>query len=515
MGSAPRIGCKENFTTTTALYSHNSLAVCCLLLPRLARHIENSQCMCDQAINSSASETLQTHLCWAVFISVVLIPNITAMDNGTMVEAFKFLNYYQLAKNGLVSKRFSNLIRTHRHKLAILHVNIYMYRYVAHKAAPAAIKIFNEDLSPEKYSEWIVRNGYLKQVPFEGRISQKESTESGHATYVLRANVYQDPNNRVATSIFYAMVELKDDNWPLFQHFIRLLMDPFIYIRTLELNPEKCVFTFLTRAMNPDRDRLQCKQLDIRFDGDTQKFVVWIKDHVRCDEFHIYGMSDSNYDEVLIDLFLTGAPCTSAMNVADYDLSKVIVNFVQKFMGLKNRAEFQVVESIEGDDENRVVVEALKHNCTEFIVQEDKYEERRGTRQVIRFINNDIEKKLTLNKIVSGLRQRYHENIPKQLSWIPLTAGGLQLRAMFLYCELTEYVIVLAAPGKTIDRAGEVHSQGCLFLDRSPFLRASQHQSTSAQVSNDPGKNYAIAGHISCEPNVVVDPLGMFIPPSH
>ncbi|KAI1697034.1 hypothetical protein DdX_18743 [Ditylenchus destructor] len=51
------------------------------------------------------------------------IPNIAAMDNGTMVEAFKFLNYYQLAKNSLVSKRYWNLIRTHRHKLALLDVN--------------------------------------------------------------------------------------------------------------------------------------------------------------------------------------------------------------------------------------------------------------------------------------------------------------------------------------------------------------------------------------------------------
>ncbi|KAI1696057.1 hypothetical protein DdX_19256 [Ditylenchus destructor] len=55
------------------------------------------------------------------------IPNIAAMDNGTMVESFKFLNYYQLAKSSLVSKRYWNLIRTHRHKLALLDVDeIYM-----------------------------------------------------------------------------------------------------------------------------------------------------------------------------------------------------------------------------------------------------------------------------------------------------------------------------------------------------------------------------------------------------
>ncbi|KAI1690596.1 hypothetical protein DdX_22405 [Ditylenchus destructor] len=48
---------------------------------------------------------------------------IAVMDNGTMVQAFKYLNYCQLAKNSLVSKRFRNLIRTHRHSLALLYVD--------------------------------------------------------------------------------------------------------------------------------------------------------------------------------------------------------------------------------------------------------------------------------------------------------------------------------------------------------------------------------------------------------
>ncbi|KAI1696056.1 trypsin domain-containing protein [Ditylenchus destructor] len=104
----------------------------------------------------------------------------------------------------------------------------------------------------------------------------------------------------------------------------------------------------------------QCERLNIRFIGNTQKFIVWIKDHVRCDEFEIYVDSDSNYDEELLDLFLTGAPCTSAINVINYDLSKVIVDLVQKFMGLANRNEYQVVESIRGEVDGRGVVEEFK-----------------------------------------------------------------------------------------------------------------------------------------------------------
>ncbi|KAI1691648.1 hypothetical protein Ddc_24094 [Ditylenchus destructor] len=242
------------------------------------------------------------------------------MDNGTMVETFKFLNYYQLATNSLVSKRFWNLIRTHRHKLALLDVNeIFMDSYVANQD-PAVIKMFNEELSPEEYNEWIVRNGYSKQVPLEGQIAGKESTENGRDIYEFWANVSQS-------------VELNDETWPLFQHFIRLLVDPFIYIRSLLLYSLTGVFTLLAGAINSDlnRGRLQCEKLNIYFNGDTQKFIVWIKDHVRCDEFQIYldRGSNNDYDEELSDFFLTGASCTSTINVIEYDLSKVIVDLVQ------------------------------------------------------------------------------------------------------------------------------------------------------------------------------------------
>ncbi|KAI1690980.1 hypothetical protein Ddc_24543 [Ditylenchus destructor] len=287
------------------------------------------------------------------------ILNIT-LDNDTMVEIFKHLNYCQLAKSSHVSYRYWSLIRSHRHKFALFDVDRIYINYVENPTVfrDPVIKMFNKELSPKEYNKWIVRNGYSKQIPLE------------------------DSNYDITTIVLRAHVELKDKTWPLFQHFIRLLVDPFV---------------LLAGAMNPDRDRLQCKQLNIRFNGDTQKFIVWIKDHVRCDEFEIYVNSDSNYDEELLDLFLTGAPCTSAINVKYYDLSKVIVDLVQKFMGLKNRDEYQVVESIRGNVEDRGIVEELKRNCAEFIAEEEQYEEGSGTRQIIGFINNDIEKKLTLN----------------------------------------------------------------------------------------------------------------------
>ncbi|KAI1690552.1 hypothetical protein DdX_22420 [Ditylenchus destructor] len=127
------------------------------------------------------------------------------------------------------------------------------------------------------------------------------------------------------------------------------------------------------------------------------KSIVWIKDHVRCDEFEIYLDRGSNCDEELLDLFLTGAPCTSAISINYADLSKVIVDLVQKFMALKNRDEYQVVESIRGYVGGRRIADEFKRNFAEFIGEEEQYEEDHGTRQIIGFINNDIEKKLTLD----------------------------------------------------------------------------------------------------------------------
>ncbi|KAI1695792.1 hypothetical protein Ddc_20967 [Ditylenchus destructor] len=56
------------------------------------------------------------------------VTTMATMDNGTMVETFKFLNYCQLAKESLVSKRFRNLIQAHRHSLARLSVECNMVR---------------------------------------------------------------------------------------------------------------------------------------------------------------------------------------------------------------------------------------------------------------------------------------------------------------------------------------------------------------------------------------------------
>ncbi|KAI1701570.1 hypothetical protein Ddc_17557 [Ditylenchus destructor] len=103
------------------------------------------------------------------------ITNIATLDNDTIVEAFRYLKYCGLAKTSLVSKRFCDLIRTHRHKLALLDVKSISMDEVM--AEPTDIKIFDKPFTPEEYNNWVIRNGYSKQIPPETQIAGMQSTE--------------------------------------------------------------------------------------------------------------------------------------------------------------------------------------------------------------------------------------------------------------------------------------------------------------------------------------------------
>ncbi|KAI1702526.1 hypothetical protein DdX_15425 [Ditylenchus destructor] len=321
------------------------------------------------------------------------------MDTDTLKEVFKYLNYCDLANNSLASKRFSDLIRTHRHRFACLDVSSMALDFIA--AKPSPVKIFNEKLSSEAYNEWVVRNEYSKQIPVESQVSMKQSIQYGVPTYLgtvyyFKA-VYKDPNYGGShTTVFTAFAELNHENWPLFQHFIRLLTDPFIFIQSLLMTPPSEVLNLLAGAINPNRKRLQCKKLEcINLTGNLQEFMNWIKNHVCCDTIRIDDSSFLNSDPEYFDFFVT-AQCTTAI-VRFYDLSDVVVDLVQKFMDLKTCDESQTVETIRGSMKDRGVVAVLKRNYATC----EEYTERRITNQVIKFINDNIGKSLELIVTVS------------------------------------------------------------------------------------------------------------------
>ncbi|KAI1711858.1 hypothetical protein Ddc_12691 [Ditylenchus destructor] len=361
------------------------------------------------------------------------ISNIATLDNGTMVETLKYLNYMQLAKSSLVAKRFSNLICTHRHSLALLDVEstkIFlkipayfggwpMLPFLAQKDRDSGhtdVKIFNKELSPEAYTEWVVRNSYSNKIIHKGRVAKMQWMQYGHQVYEMRAE-YRDSNqspNGTQTTVFSARKELNHKYWPLFQHFVRLLSDPFIYIRFLKLIPQIDVsfLNLLAGAVNPYQNRLQCGQLDIYLQGNVQKLLDLIKNHVHCNELRFSYQSGSNYDEALLDFFMTGAHCTSAINFKYCDISNVVVAFLQKFMDLKSGDESQMVVSIRCYDIGQVV-KILKANYAEHIVKEETC----GVYTALLFelINNDIGKQLQITTTTSIPNNmfKYSENLLK------------------------------------------------------------------------------------------------------
>ncbi|KAI1695529.1 hypothetical protein DdX_19532 [Ditylenchus destructor] len=171
--------------------------------------------------------------------------NIVRFDNGTMVEAFKYLNYSQLAKSSLVSKGYRDLIQTHRHSLALLDVDHIRMR--SFYDVPTYMKVFDKELSPEDYNEWVIRNNYSQQI---SPASGKQSSQYVRISYRFSAEAkYSNLGPYVKTTVFSAQTKLNHENWPLFQHFARLLADPFIYIRHMELTPLKELVKLLTGAV--------------------------------------------------------------------------------------------------------------------------------------------------------------------------------------------------------------------------------------------------------------------------
>ncbi|KAI1692809.1 hypothetical protein DdX_21029 [Ditylenchus destructor] len=198
------------------------------------------------------------------------------------------MNYCQLAKNSLVSKRFRDLIQTHRHSLALLYVNEISMDTVPF--IPAVINIFDKELSSEAYNEWVIRHNYSKQVPRVCLIARAQGTQHIPSSYRFRAYaIYTDASHR---------------GWN-----DRTLhsTDPFIHIGCVALTHRNDALTTLSGAVNPDRGHVRCKELVFHLRGNTWKSVIWIKKHVRCNQVSVYGDTDSKHDETVLDFLLTGA----------------------------------------------------------------------------------------------------------------------------------------------------------------------------------------------------------------
>uniref|UniRef100_A0A915CRB7 Sigma non-opioid intracellular receptor 1 n=1 Tax=Ditylenchus dipsaci TaxID=166011 RepID=A0A915CRB7_9BILA len=60
----------------------------------------------------------------------------------------------------------------------------------------------------------------------------------------------------------------------------------------------------------------------------------------------------------------------------------------------------------------------------------------------------------TVAKLEKSLRRDYGDKLSDKIEWLPLSAGGLNLRVLFLYADWTEYIAVFASATKTVGNSG-------------------------------------------------------------
>ncbi|KAI1690533.1 hypothetical protein DdX_22430 [Ditylenchus destructor] len=130
--------------------------------------------------------------------------------------------------------------------------------------------------------------------------------------------------------------------------------------------------------------------------GNSHQYITWAKDHLRCNQFSIYGEANLS-QEALLDLFVTGGQCTSLIIVDYNDISKAMIDFVQKFLELENWDDYQGVQSIRSSHVvKNQAIQVLKNDYAKFLVKEEHNDDDDSTEYSFEFVNNAIGKKLQL-----------------------------------------------------------------------------------------------------------------------
>lgn len=96
-----------------------------------------------------------------------------------------------------------------------------------------------------------------------------------------------------------------------------------------------------------------------------------------------------------------------------------------------------------------------------------------------------------VSRFTGELRRRYSKLIPSDTFWVPISAGGLQLRAQFLYGDLTEYVALFSAAGyETTGRSGIHWSNSTCTVLTGEVSRVSDAFSTPVSEKFGQGQNF-------------------------
>jgi len=96
-----------------------------------------------------------------------------------------------------------------------------------------------------------------------------------------------------------------------------------------------------------------------------------------------------------------------------------------------------------------------------------------------------------VSKFTSELHRRYPKDISTSSFWVPLSAGGLHLKAQFLYGDLTEYVALFSAAGfDTTGRSGVHWSNSTCTVLTGVVSRVSDATNMPISETFEKGQNF-------------------------
>ncbi|KAI1706611.1 hypothetical protein Ddc_15192 [Ditylenchus destructor] len=328
------------------------------------------------------------------------------VDDHTLEQTFKFLGYFQLAKSSLVSRRFSRVIQSNRSRLAKLRVKkLLMDRRI--RIHQNFITVCDVEFNPNEYREWAYPYGYTKGYRFDSPVvavtaaydsRSPERREQHHSFIRLQALAYEDSNTLVTVFSAVTSTKLSYDNWPLYQHFIRLLNDPFAYFERLTLiSFQNFAWNALVENYGSRNRSVTCKYAKILLEDDSKDFLVWIKQNVVSEDLSLRRYETSTYDQDDTVSFLsTGQKCASSVVLRDevYNgehLIGAIYDLIEKFLDLETSIQCQMISSINFRHICNLSERFLTNFARAFVrdeIVEDSFS------RIYQFMNRNIKKKL-------------------------------------------------------------------------------------------------------------------------
>ncbi|KAI1692016.1 hypothetical protein DdX_21492 [Ditylenchus destructor] len=344
------------------------------------------------------------------------------MSNAdVMIDSLRFLNYCDLAKASLISKKLSEFIQTHRSSLPFLRVKEMLMEYHEEQLPDrysrksfSTITLFGVKNFDLDHKDWIKSNGYSATFEFEHKQSPPEPSNriSLHAAARFHESgscIKED--SAPLTVVFSTFVKPNFHridcrrHWPMLQHFVRLLSDPFVYFERIQLvSLRNELWKPLVKNLKLTLTRTLCNDAEVCVENNAGEFLNWMKNYLRCS--HLSLRSTGSPNDELAAFLLSGSTCTPLAVISGTYNKELEHNLVARFLTLKQIDRDQVIPSISFPWMISVhtIKEMFEDKFSDFLVREENTSE--SFLQVYEFTNSDIMQKLEVEFCKS--RERMH-----------------------------------------------------------------------------------------------------------